>query len=698
MDTFNHPQHMWGLQELQDEIRLLKASQFEHAERLTQHSERLNRLEQRQDESRIRSLWSTPSPFPPMLSSNSFAQQTNNPEPPEDFGSFEEHQHNLLAGLQLDEVDVPRRGASRANSVRFDDSAIQNHWIHDPQSSNDYFGHRNSGSSLGGFPMTERSSSHKSDHKSDGRQSSMRSYGDNSSFFEGEINGGVPFNPPLQNLELLDCETHRSPAPPSGPAPAMIRCWPDLTSSPTPPLYAVVCTGSVKSLIDISLITRFGLQDQVNKDTNGEYKINLSLHLPDATIQQPTRGGGQHSLPPLNIRFSIMPNRKGDSGEGDEVGIFLGSDFMSDHMGDVLFSQSQLLLQVDDGRKMFVPFHRPEAQVCFSDVCTTHIGDQLSGDLLGPLFQTEGRQGQGTTFMKRSRFDEPDAPGMAIDLQRSHIPVSSPKPVRGRKASVISRTTMTSPESSLEPDDTPRKYTGVRRNSIYSVGSGIEKKREEGRKGGCGVRLDLADDVGASSNEEEDGKGSYYAERRTRSDGEGGSLWNSSTAKSREATTGNTKEGGPVWDSWRKVTIQGRDDSGTGTTKTSRASSRGMKVLRTSKSSSLSEARATHQTDDVSGGNSSVELDNAPSTVGPMPRPPGGGFSKTDSSLSAGAGGNWDKTVSRPQRRVSSAEAGSSFPKGGSIHPSKAKSTNVVGGASAFHWMTPKTSAQTTAE
>jgi len=75
MDTFNHPQHMWGLQELQDEIRLLKASQFEHAERLTQHSERLNRLEQRQDESRIRSLWGTPSPFPPMLSSNSFAQR-----------------------------------------------------------------------------------------------------------------------------------------------------------------------------------------------------------------------------------------------------------------------------------------------------------------------------------------------------------------------------------------------------------------------------------------------------------------------------------------------------------------------------------------------------------------------------------------------------------------------------------------------
>jgi hypothetical protein len=75
MDTFNPSQHVWGLQELQQGIRLLKAAQSEHSERLTQHSERLTRLEQRQDESRIRSLWSSPSPFPPMLSSNSFTQR-----------------------------------------------------------------------------------------------------------------------------------------------------------------------------------------------------------------------------------------------------------------------------------------------------------------------------------------------------------------------------------------------------------------------------------------------------------------------------------------------------------------------------------------------------------------------------------------------------------------------------------------------
>jgi hypothetical protein len=123
-----------------------------------------------------------------------------------------------------------------------------------------------------------------------------------------------------------------------------------------------------------------------------------------------------------------------------------------------------------------------------------------------------------------------------------------------------------------------------------------------------------------------------------------------------------------------------------------------MKVLRTSKSSSLSEARAIHRSEDVPCNNSG-EFENASSATGPAPRPAEGGLSRTDSSLSAGASGSWEKAVTRPQRRVSSAEASNSFPKGSSIHAPKAKSTNVVGGASAFHWMmTPKTPAPTTAE
>lgn len=65
MDQFPAVYEPWGLQE---EIKMLKLAQFEQAERLNQHSERIGKLEKRQDDSRIRSLWSSTSPFPAPLS------------------------------------------------------------------------------------------------------------------------------------------------------------------------------------------------------------------------------------------------------------------------------------------------------------------------------------------------------------------------------------------------------------------------------------------------------------------------------------------------------------------------------------------------------------------------------------------------------------------------------------------------------
>lgn len=67
MEQFGSIRDMWGIQE---EIRMMKMVQFEQGERLNQQGERLNRLERRHDDrdTRIRSLWSTPSPFPAPLS------------------------------------------------------------------------------------------------------------------------------------------------------------------------------------------------------------------------------------------------------------------------------------------------------------------------------------------------------------------------------------------------------------------------------------------------------------------------------------------------------------------------------------------------------------------------------------------------------------------------------------------------------
>ncbi|RPB08930.1 hypothetical protein P167DRAFT_567626 [Morchella conica CCBAS932] len=674
MEMFNAPQQFWGVHDLTEEIRMLKAAHFEHAERLTQHSERIGRLEQQQDDSKIRSLWSTPSPFPPMLSSGSFSQQPVNSEPADDFNGFDEE--NLLADLRLDDVDVPRRGASRANSVRFD-SAIQSHWIHDSQSSNDYFGPRNnSGIGGGGYPMTERSSSHKSDYKSDGRQSSMRSYGDNSSFFEGDT--GVHFHPPPQNFDILDCDAHRPSAPTTGPAPAIVRCWLDTASSFDSLLYAVVCTGSVKSLVDASLVTRFGLQDQMVKGKDGEYKISLAIYLPDATIQQPTRGNGQTQLPKLTVQFTVAPSRKSSQME-NEVGIFLGSDVLSDHMGDVLFSQSQLLLYVDDGRKMFVPFARPGSQAGVSDVCTIHIGDQLSEHRLEEQLLIENqKQGSATRVGCMDGPSKGESSELAIEepTVRGQIPVSSPKPVRGRKAAVISSV---SPPESSETLEEPSKKDNHRRNSIHhSGGNGFEKKRAIGHKEELTVGFGFSSEAGASSNEETT-KESRYTDRRAKSDGEG-SFWNANSIKSGGAGSGNGNAKGTVgvWESWRKGQMTQKKDS--------QAPSRGMKVLRTSKSSSLSDARASHKSE-----GSGVVADE-PDSANPTTAHTSQGFARIDSSLSANGTSTLEKTHVRSQRRTSSAEVQPSFSMGNPALIPKPKSTNVIGGASAFHWMASKSS------
>ena len=86
------------------------------------------------------------------------------------FDDFDdEHGQNLLGSLQLDAEEEPvRRGASRANSVRFDVSAIQSSNYAQGSRSSGEFGLIRPSSGLGSHPMMERSLS----HKSDGRHSS----------------------------------------------------------------------------------------------------------------------------------------------------------------------------------------------------------------------------------------------------------------------------------------------------------------------------------------------------------------------------------------------------------------------------------------------------------------------------------------------------------------------------------------------
>ncbi|KAI5779711.1 hypothetical protein EDC01DRAFT_291837 [Geopyxis carbonaria] len=657
MEPYPGVHDMWGLQE---DIRILKIAQFENAERLSQHSERIGKLEGRHDDSRIRSLWGAPgpSPFPAPLSS--FTQQPNPPEQPSNFGNgFDSQQNLVLSGLQLDEVDVPRRGASRANSVRFDDSATTNHWIHDNSpGASDYFGGHRSSSNVGGYPMTERSSSHKSDQRSDGRQSSMRSFGgvDLTHSFEGE-NGN--FHASGQVNDILDSCLHPAITA-TGSAPAIVRCWLN-SASFEPLLYAVVCTGSARSSVEMSLITRLGLQDLIEQREK-EAHIRLTVFLADAISQQRTGATGPPKMIRVAVDFVVLSSRH-QTNANDEIGIFLGSDFLSSYTVDVLFSERHLLLHVDDGRKVFVPFRRPDSEKKFSDIYTMH-----AEEFPQEKWNDRTRWATPPIGAKLQMEDQ----GLSNNFQRPHPPVSSPRPVQGQQASVIrSVASMGSPD--FPPRDPNQKTTitaGQNGTNYQHSDRNRPWTTPAGRKESFGSEIshepprnmDDGGDLRDSTNTYDDSK----------SEGEGMTRGRSLTNPYAPLNDHALKTpGGNVW-AGRKSSLTnpiGSKDINSGGSSQHRVPSRGMKVLRTSKSFSSSEKANTQQNSN------------------------GGGNGEPSSSSTVSSGPNKHSVLTTPKSkghtRAMSGDAGSMTPKGALVRP---KSSNVVGGATAFHWMTPKTS------
>jgi hypothetical protein len=324
--------------------------------------------------------------------------------------------------------------------VRFDDSATTNHWIHDSPGTSDYFqvGQRSS-NSIGGYAMTERSSSHKSDNRSDGRQSLRSFSGDVFLPYEGE--SGI-FRPQTQSSDTLDSCLHRSSVPKMGPTPAVIRCWLDAVSSLDPLLYAVVCTGSARSTIEMSLVTHLGLQDRITRTPEGD-KLEVPVCLPDAIVQQHSRITAPSKLPRVTVEFMVLPVPLPKSKEEEMIRIFIGSDVIASHMGDILFSQSKIILHVDDGRKVFVPFIRPDAEDSYSDIFIAHSRHYT------PVPQDHGID-TGNNSAKA------EDSGMALaDSRRTQLSVSSPRPIHGSHASVIRGV------AAMEPDFATKEHSNV---------------------------------------------------------------------------------------------------------------------------------------------------------------------------------------------------------------------------------------------
>ena len=276
----------------------------------------------------------------------------------------------MLGSLHLDTEDEPRRGASRANSVRFDESALHGQIGHGSRSSSDFFPLR-TGSGLGSHPMTERSSSHKSEGRQSSAGQSVQSARANSLGLDARRlstsaarSAVVPLGPP-PGLFIL------------GPVPSIIRCWLDTNFSNESLLYAAVCTGSYRSILGSSLASRLGLQSQITTDRDGQQKVRLLVYLPEATIQQSSSRSSSPTpqLPTLTMDFTIQTMHSDPNG----LQIVLGSDILRARSADVLFSQDRLTLSDDDRNRLAVPLVRPEKIAVYQSLLTTNTAVNSSG-------------------------------------------------------------------------------------------------------------------------------------------------------------------------------------------------------------------------------------------------------------------------------------------------------------------------------
>ncbi|CAG8890004.1 unnamed protein product [Penicillium egyptiacum] len=365
-----------------DELKELHIAQYEQGERLAQLERR------RDDDARLRSPWCPVSPFPhsvgaitpgsPPLSSriNSPLTKTSLPDPtfhspPDAFKGFDQGHHSAMASsaVGFDAEDEPRRGASRANSVRFDESAIHGNG-QASRSSNDL--PLRTGSGLSTHPLLERTFSHQSDGRLSSSGHSHHSARTNSLRLNTtRLLGTTPIESPLippPGLFLL------------GPVPSIIRCWLTDTFTNGSLLYAAVCSGSYVSTLGLSMVREFGMENMVVRESDVQY-IKLPLYLPEALIHPSSSRPGTptHQVPTVTIRFVVREIDVGDN----SIQIIIGSDVMRAHNADILFSQDKLIMVDDEHNRVSVPLVRPEKDSVFKSLCTSP-GTPNSGDILGP--------------------------------------------------------------------------------------------------------------------------------------------------------------------------------------------------------------------------------------------------------------------------------------------------------------------------
>jgi hypothetical protein len=378
------------------QIKLMRLQQVQ--QRL---GERIRLLEKRQaDDAALRSVWYNPFP-----SAHPATGPVVSAEMPNE---FEEDAQNLLGSLQLETEDEPiRRGAaSRANSVRFDESALHgaNNSGHGGRQSGDF---GVIGSGMGGHQMTERSQS----HRSDGRYSSA---GHSVHSMHSGISGRTSSLALDTNFTIGGAEDESAVDMPErspglyilGSPPAIIRCWltPAFTSDAL--LYAVVCTGSQKSTVEYSLLKELDLVNNIHRDVDGAHKINLPVFLAEALVTQTNSRAtspGPH-LPSITASFEVKGMAQESSPESKKgIRVFIGNHTLRVHGADILLSRNHMTLYGSDGDKVAIPFVRPEDDTVFKDITTANVVPRQSKlNAAAPEFVASDRSCKGSVQDEKS--------------------------------------------------------------------------------------------------------------------------------------------------------------------------------------------------------------------------------------------------------------------------------------------------------
>ncbi|KXJ94732.1 hypothetical protein Micbo1qcDRAFT_46018 [Microdochium bolleyi] len=612
---------------VQMDVKQLQAVQISHAERLA-------RLEKRQaDEASIKSVWN--SPFPSALSGTPQHGPIEMPPPDEMFDDFEEQGQSLLGSLHLDAEDEPtRRGAaSRANSVRFDESALQgSSWAQNGRQSGD-FGPIRPGSGLGSHGM-ERTYSHKSDGRHSSAGHSVHSVHSHHSVASGRASS-LGLDATFTSTGREDDAPVGMPEPPAslfvlGSVPSIIRCWLTPNFAHDTLLHGVVCTGSQRSTIEYSLIRDLDLVEDIHRDLDGVHRIRLPVYLTEATSNANSTSRGMSpapQMPSIAVSFEVAGIDMPELPDARRfIRVFIGSEALREHSADILFSRNVMTLYSSDRGKLTVPFVRPDDYTSFKTIRTLAVSQER------PKLNATARP---FVFAEPKPVDPNDTTTDGEqeedgDLQEARQPLTPPADPQFTQPQDLSRTV-----SGSGAED------GSSRSHIDSEHAGQDRDKSPDGSSGDGSQRGLG----------------------------AGGIW-SSWRQSSSAAKGTTKDG---------AMLSGYQPAGRG---------RSMKILKPLKSSSSSSARNGPALENAPAPRTSGEQSRRAQVGGePIMASSNGGIARPEAKRAV-------STVAFDTRPMPAAPGSAREPQ---VTPAAPRtSANPVGGASAFSWMTPSSSKRRT--